>query len=258
MTLLDRFKPGYLAYSKTKAHQKKVEKTRELIKGVLVRHKKPYIACSTGKDSLVMLHLIYEIDPGVDVMFHDSGVELPESYEQIKKIEENWGINLKIVKSPVNVLQRYKEKDGIFHGGNADIAFSEAMGKPIKEWAQKGGYDLAFIGLRQEESTPRRIMLCKHGQYFYCKAYEIHECFPLSFWKKEDVWAYIFAHHPLENLIHPAYYKDRLVKDPGDIRISWYCDPAAARFGQFLWLKMYYPDIFRKLADMFPEIMTYV
>ena len=57
-----------------------------------------------------MLHLIYEIDPGVDVMFHDSGVELPESYEQIKKIEENWGINLKIVKSPVNVLQRYKRK----------------------------------------------------------------------------------------------------------------------------------------------------
>lgn len=258
MTLLDRFKPGYLAYSKTKVHQKKVEKTRELIKGVLVRHKKPYIACSTGKDSLVMLHLIYEIDPGVDVMFHDSGVELPESYEQIKKIEENWGIDLKIVKSPVNVLQRYKEKDGIFHGGNADIAFSEAMGKPIKEWAQKGGYDLAFIGLRQEESTPRRIMLCKHGQYFYCKTYEIHECFPLSFWKKEDVWAYIFAHHPLENLIHPAYYKDRLVKDPGDIRISWYCDPTAARFGQFLWLKMYYPDIFRKLKDMFPEIMTYV
>lgn len=258
MTLLDKMKPSYIAYSQTSVHKRKVEKTKELIKEILSKHKKPYIACSTGKDSLTMLHLIYEIDPNIDVMFHDSGVELPESYEQIKKIEQNWGINLKVVKSPINVLERYKERDGIFFGGKGDIAFTEAMGEPIRKWAKENGYDLAFIGLRQEESTNRRIMLCKNGQYFYCKKYEIYECFPLSFWKKEDIWAYIFTHPPLENLIHPAYYKDRLVKDPGDIRISWYCDPTSARFGQFLWLKIYYPDLFRKLADMFPEIMTYV
>lgn len=258
LSLLEKYKSAYIAYSKTNIHQRKVKKAEDLVKEVLSNHTKPYVAFSTGKDSLCLLHLVYSQNPNIDIMFHDSGVELPDSYSQIQKIKENWGINLHIIKSPVDVLQLYKRKDGIFTGASEDIAFNKAMGQPIKKWAKNNGNDLAFIGLRKEESKKRRIMLCKHGKYFYCKSFEIYECFPLADWKKEDVWAYIFTHKPLENLIHPAYFKDKLVTDPGDIRVSWYCDPAAARYGYFLWIKIYYPELYRKLTSIFPEIKTFI
>ncbi|KXZ40025.1 Phosphoadenosine phosphosulfate reductase family protein [Alkalithermobacter thermoalcaliphilus JW-YL-7 = DSM 7308] len=257
MSLLEKLKPSYIAYSETKTHKQRVQKAKDLIQKILQKHKKPYVAFSGGKDSLCLLHLVYKQNPNIDVMFHDSGVELPESYIQIQKIKETWGINLHVIKSPVNTLDVYKRKKGIFIGAAEDIAFNEVMGMPIKKWSKNNGNDLAFIGLRKEESKKRRIMLCKNGKYFYCKSFDIYECFPLADWKKEDVWAYIFSNYPLENLIHPAYFKDRLVKDPGDIRVSWYCDPTAARFGYFLWIKIYYPDLYNQLTHIFPEIKTF-
>lgn len=257
MTLLEKLKPSYLAYAQTKIYKEKINKTIKFISEVLEKHNNPYVAFSTGKDSLCMLSMIYNISPKVKVMFHDSGVELPESYNQIKKICDFWDLNLNIINSPVNVLEIYKSKNGIFQGNCEDIAFTSAMMNPIRNWVKENSHDLSFIGLRKEESSRRRKMLNTFGNYFYCKSNSIYECFPLSNWKGEDIWAYIFSNNILENFIHPAYYKDRLVEDPAKIRVSWFCDPAMATRGSFLWLKIYYPEIWNMLINMFPEMKSY-
>lgn len=258
MSLLEMMKPAYIAYAQTNTHKKKVKKSEDLIKQVLSKHKRPYVAYSTGKDSTCLLDMVYRINPHVEVMFHDSTVELPESYEQLKKVEENWGLKVHIVKNPYNVFELYKEYD-IYNNDAAERKIQKlTLNNPIKEYVIENGFDLVFLGLRKQESKRRLRMLCKYGNYFYCKSNAIYECMPLSEWKKEDVWAYIFTHWPLENLIHPAYYKDRLVKDPGDIRVSWWCETNCITTGQLLWIKMYYPDLFNKLAREFPEVKGYV
>lgn len=263
MALLDTWKEGYIAYSKTNAHKKKVKKSEELVYRALSEHNKPYLSLSTGKDSLCLLDLVYRQNPDVMVMHNDSGVELPESLGIVKLIEKNWGINVKIIRTEVDVFQLFKE-DFAMRGLGFDMPSENdkivdiAMKNLIRDWTKAEAYNLNFMGLRKQESKARRALLCKMGSYFYCKQNAIWECMPLADWKKEDVWAYIFSHHPLENLIHPAYYKDKLVKDPGDIRIGWWCGRIALTEGHVLWLKLYYPDLYSKLKKEFPDIVTYV
>lgn len=256
MSLLDELKEAYLDYAETHTFKNRINKSKDLIKKILAEHNNPYIACSSGKDSLTLLHIILSVKK-IDVMFHDSGVELPESYKCIIKLKKDFNLNICTVNSPVDVLKIYKEKDAFITGSSQDIAFTEAMSKPIKEWILKNNYNLSFIGLRKQESKRRQIMLCKNGYYHYCKSYKIHQCYPLADWKKEDIFAYLFKNN-LGDYIHPAYYKDKFVDDPGDIRVSWFCDPAMATQGQFLWLKYYYKNIFDQLKKMFPEILSFV
>ena len=256
MSLLEKHKKSYIMYSRTQVFKNKKKRTQNLILKALNENKKPYIAVSTGKDSMSMLGLIYELGI-IDIMFHDSRVELPESYNIISKINKNFN-TVKIIKSPVDVLEVYKKKNAFEIGACEDIAFTEAMMQPIESWIKENNYDLAFIGLRKQESSRRRKMLCHYGSYFYSKTHKINQCFPLADWKGEDIWAYLLTHPILKNMIHPAYYKDKLVDDPAKIRISWYCDPTMSTKGHFLWLKHYYPHLFENLLKSNPEIISFV
>jgi 3'-phosphoadenosine 5'-phosphosulfate sulfotransferase (PAPS reductase)/FAD synthetase len=257
MSKLDSLKTMYLMHSNSYGFKNKLKKTRSFIADVLSKHKKQYIAYSTGKDSLCLLFLCLEANPQIDVMFHDSGVELPESYQIIEQIQKDCNLNLYIVKSPENILEIYKNKDAFFKGGYGDIAWTKAMMNPIKLWYQTNGNDLAFIGLRKEESKRRLFHISKSGQYFYCKRNEIHQAYPLANWSGKDVFAFIFS-NKLDKYLHPAYYKDRLVDNPEKIRISWFCDPTMMTRGHFLWLKLYYPDVFNMLSNKFPELRSFI
>jgi phosphoadenosine phosphosulfate reductase len=232
-----------------------VQDTIGFISDVLSKHSKPYVAYSTGKDSLVMLDLCKKINPSIDIMFHDSRIELPESYELIEKAEKYYNKKINIVGTPKDILEIYKDKKAFFGMGDHDYAWTPCMLKPIMEWSKKTKKDVAFIGLRKQESAKRRMMLGRHGNYFYAKTRGIHQCFPLAAWTVNDVFAYIFSNE-LDHLLHPAYYKDQFRKAER-IRVSWYCDPTAGANGYFVWLKYYYPELFRKLCAKFPEVASY-
>jgi len=255
---MDRFyKMTAVIHAKNERFQELVKQTRLFIGDVLLKRKKPYCSYSTGKDSLVMLSLCQNISPGMCVMFHDSGVELPESHGMVKKAERFFAIQIEMVKSPVDVLSIYKTKQVFQEGANKDYAWTSAMMKPIKEWSQAYKKDVAFIGLRKQESRQRRILLSSRGCYFYAKSKAIWEAFPLAEWTAQDVFAYIFS-QGLEDLLHPAYSKTRFVKSPEDIRVSWYCDPVMIKKGYFVWLRYYYPQLFHTLSRQFPEVKAYV
>lgn len=64
---------------------------------------KPILRCvslSGGKDSTAMLLKMLEIGMQIDlVLFCDTGLEFPELYSHLRKIEENTGIKITTVKS---------------------------------------------------------------------------------------------------------------------------------------------------------------
>lgn len=257
MTLLDKRKQFYLLHSKSRQFKYKLSKTKEFICDKIGTHIKPYVAYSTGKDSLCLLHLALQFKADIDVMYHDSKVELPENKNLLKKMVDRFDLNLHIIESPIDVLSRYKNKGVFYAGGCKDYAWTVAMMQPINKWAKKNENDLAFIGLRKEESKRRFYMLCRNGEYFYCQKNDIYQCYPLADWKGKDIFAYLFGYN-LDEFIHPAYYKDRLVNNPEQIRTSWFCDPTMITMGQMNWLKLYYSDIFQKLSDQFPIIRSYL
>jgi len=255
--MLNEMKEAYLIYSQSQRFIKLLEETREFMKGLLCKYSRPSISYSSGKDSLVLLLLCLEVKPDIPVMWHDSGVELPESYTMIKKAQQLLNLNLHTVMSPVDVLEIYKEKKAYIYIYQKDLAWTEAMMNPICDWLKHQKINLNFIGLRKEESKKRRLMLGSRGKVFYAKTREMTQAYPLADWRGEDVFAYIFM-KSADNLIHPAYYKTRFVETPDKIRVSWFCDPAGVTGKKgAVWLKYYYPELFRKLFKIFPEIKSY-
>ena len=125
-----------LLYAQLKPYKALVNKTSGFIRWALERVENPYLACSFGKDSAVMLHLVLQHKPDIPVRFirWKNETEHIDNYETV--ISE-WGkLNLTQVEFSRNTLsdKRTDRYDTV-------------------------GYDSYFIGLRSQESTVRRITL---------------------------------------------------------------------------------------------------
>lgn len=157
-------------YAQLKPYKTLVNKTRGFIKWALERVEKPYIACSFGKDSAVMLHMVHAINPNVDVRFvrWRGETEYIDNYDEVI---ESWNLS--------NLHQVILNRDS--------LADKRKDRYNVKE------YDSFFVGLRKDESTVRRITILKHGM-FYLNSSNLYRICPLADWTTKDITAYIYQH----------------------------------------------------------------
>lgn len=156
-----------LLYAKMPEHKVLVNKTKGFIRWALERVENPYVACSFGKDSAVMLHLVLEQMPDVKIRF-------------IRWVNET------------DLLANYNEVISAWNLQNLEQIelFRQSIDDKIKERYATSEYDSYFIGFRQEESTARRITLKTQGMFYKMKEGKIRIS-PLSDWKLKNIAAYI-------------------------------------------------------------------
>jgi len=248
-------KEYYLLYAELDEFKGKIELVKSSIEKE-TRNTKGSISYSTGKDSLVMLDIALEANPNLDIMFHDSWYELPESYGIIKLAEKHHNKTINVVKSPIDILDEYAKKKAFYDAGCKNYAFEKAMMTPIRNFQQDNDYKIALIGIRKEESKRRENLIKHMGKLFYSKKNKIYQFYPICDLTGDDVFAYIYS-RKLDKLLHPAYNKTRFTDDPAKIRISWFVDPTAATIGQFSWLKYYYKKQYNLMLSFHPEIKAY-
>lgn len=215
---LERWKSGLIAWAKTEEHKRAAEKSREIIADALSRSIKPYVAFSGGKDSTCVLHLVLQQAPDAMVLHWDYGpYYIPrwlaaEFIENAKRIGarhvrvETSPEYLKLKRRAVNVLGR------------------EYLGKLVPKLRDEEGYDLAFLGLRAEESVKRRLKTAGH----VWTEHGMLQCAPIRDWTWRDVWAYIFAN----NLPYASVY-DLYAPVVGlpNARLVTFFDPEFDKFG---------------------------
>lgn len=158
-----------LLYSQLKQYKILVNKTSGFIKWALSQVKNPYVACSFGKDSSVMLHLVLQHRPDIAVVFvRRIETDLIDNYDEIIK---KWGdINLTTIS--------YK---GWLEGGEGrGIAFAT---KDLYK------FDAYFVGLRKYENKGRENSLKIHGMFFKNKENKIRIC-PIADWGTSDIATY--------------------------------------------------------------------
>lgn len=138
-----------------------------------------YVACSWGKDSVVLLHIAQQIVPDI-LAFHYG------SFESSTGIVSNFPA----------VISSYCER--------FSPNYQELIAKP--EWAftpdtvrdrihsviNTDFYKMALVGVRAQESKVRRIAIRKYGHTHQYKD-GLWRCFPLSYWDTKDIWAYTVA-----------------------------------------------------------------
>jgi len=215
-----------LLYAKLKQFKYLVNKTSGFINWALnhVDVKNPYLACSFGKDSAVMLHLVLQQRPDIPVRF----IRWKNETEHIDNYDEviaRWG--------KLNLTQ---------------VEFSrDSLSEKHAERYDTVGYDSYFIGLRMAESTVRRITLKANGLFYKNKS-EMVRISPLADWKNEDIAAYVFSNQlPTLN----TYLKDgmtsrtasRIPRADHGIRESFLNDLKHRDFNAYQQLVMNFPEI---------------
>lgn len=193
-----------------------MQQTRREIHEVFQNYKRPYLAYSGGKDSIVSTHLCLQ-EKSVQVFHWDYQKYLmpfePEIIENIHKLGE------------IDLVVRTSKKYGSEKARHIHIM--GAMFLHLSKLIKDQEWDLAVLGLRKEEGVKRRHR-CETENLRYMKEYGITMYFPVRDWGWMDIWAYIVSN----NLPYPSIY-DRLAQFRGydKIRFTTFFDDEFEKFG---------------------------
>lgn len=237
----------YQVWSRLSKHKKRLQHTKEVILRAFEITDNWCISCSGGKDSISMAHFINTIKPTPIFSYKDDLVYPGESQYLIDTAKRyGWDIRIheEMLWSRVEDISRT--------GGTiTDVLgmFSDTFWSAINE--NNDRYKGSFIGMRAQESFGRRWNYKKRGD-IYEMANGFWHAIPIARWEAGDVFAYLVSNDiPIFSL-----YTKKGIVPPEKRREGWYI-PAGDYMrstGSVVQLKYTYPDLFEKLAELFPEL----
>ncbi|MBA3019674.1 phosphoadenosine phosphosulfate reductase family protein [Propionicimonas sp.] len=231
-----------------------------------------YLALSGGKDSLVTLDLARQADPNLPVVFFDSDLEFPETYDYLDQLQQQWRLNLQIIPAStplINILIT----DGSWDHNAPDYTTPNLTQALILDPANQAHEQTGageIWGVRAAESVGRRAAyytaLAAAAKTCSCSAAQ-HKTRcggiitrtngtiaygPIWDWSDNDVWEHI-ARHQLP--LNPVYAKlRRLGVDQRSLRITHLIDADQLQYGRAVWLKHGWPDLYERLRAALPRL----
>ena len=227
-----------------------IQASHDLIEKALSEHKKPVVACSFGKDSMAVLHLIRQHTKDVDILWNDTRMEYPETYDFVKRMEQEWELDIiKALPRPEHTFWYIVDRFGFPIGERrtGEKLASRNCCRYLKKYPMaraltKHKWDLNFTGLTKWESDVRMMASKSFGNYFYSKEYKLYKCHPIMDWKEEDVWEY----HRMYNIPYNPLYNNKL--DNYNVRTGCWCCTMGLKYGKLEHLRIYYPKLFNLLV----------
>ena len=161
-------------YVKLNSYKALVNRTEDFITYALQHVNSPYLACSFGKDSSVMLDLVLKKRPDIQVNFMcKTETDLIDDYKSvILWWEKNRDAHINRI-----CYQGWLE-------GGKNLGISTNM--------PTDGFDSYFVGIRKDESAGRRISLKIHGKFFIKKNGQVRIS-PMADWHTDDIAAYMLS-----------------------------------------------------------------
>jgi len=234
-------------YAKLKIHQRAVRLARHRVIQWLEKVKNPYVAFSTGKDSLCVLHLVREQASAVPAVYFDAGAAFPESLELLAATGNV--IMFPTLEPILDTLRRFD-----FSCGDELENETLRVCTPIQELLSEYDFDGVAYGLRAEENHGRAMHAKYRGPIFQYKRDGLWGCQPICDWTYEDVWAFIVS-----NELPYCKVYDKLWELPReDQRLSYWAGETKRRWGRWAILKKHWPELFNRFAAEFPEARCYV
>ena len=158
-------------------------------------------ASSFGAEAIVLIDLIYRVHKKAKIIFLDTSLHFPETYELIEKIKERFPLlQIKMIKPSLTLEQQAKEHGDELWKVDPNLCCHIRKVVPLKEALQDSK---AWIsGLRREQSLSR-----KNTQYINKdEKFKMIKICPLIHWKWEDIMNYIELQQLPYNPLHDKGY----------------------------------------------------
>ncbi len=166
------------------------------------------VACSFGKDSMLVLALVREFEPNINVVFNNTGVEWPETIKFKDRMVTEWGLNFHESKGEYTFFQLV-EKYGFPSRSRCDPKYSGVpkcceylKERPSDAMYKQLGVKLIFTGITADESQNRFFLFHRCGPYYFAKKQGLWKCHPIMDFTEAEVYE---AHDILGIPLNPAY-----------------------------------------------------
>lgn len=184
-----------------------VSMTIERLADTLQQCERPYVALSGGKDSLVALHLVSLLRPGVIAVWSDDELEWDRQPTSIRGIARH-------CESPLTIIDGYTTHGGWFQPWTDAPYWRDPdpdmirTRRPTERWACQQGHDGVITGVRAQESTARRKHAMTRGDTYENRVTGQIVIQPILDWSVNDVWGYIamndLPYHPVYDAMAAA------------------------------------------------------
>ncbi len=195
---------------------------------------KTIVSFSGGKDSLTVLHLTIDVGIEPEIVFNNTGIELPETIETVYRTVENFNLELRVADA-----------------GNRFWEAIKTFGPPARNyrWCCKVVKLVPFAKLAKNTWKHNALnILGQRGYESYDRARSprvwrnrwvpnVLSAAPIQDWPQFLVWLYIFK-NKLDNLVNPLYFK-------GFERIGCYLCPASSLY-EFNVVEKTHPELWEK------------
>jgi phosphoadenosine phosphosulfate reductase len=190
-------------------------------------HPELSLACSFGGPSgMVLIDMIAQIEPRVEVFYIDTDFLFPETYQLRDRVAERYGIEAVAYKTeltPEDQAAKYGDKLWL---SNPDLCCGLRKVEPNRR--ALAGKRAWISGLRRDQATTRR----ETPVVQWVNQFEIVKVNPLVNWTEADIWSYIVRndvpYNPLHDQNYPSVSCTHCTKpiQPGD-------DPRSGRWQGF-------------------------
>ena len=209
-----------------------------------------YVAFSGGKDSVVTFDLVQRALPHnqFKVLFGDTGMEFPDTYETVEKIKAQCSfakIDFIVAKSHFSPDESWRlfGPPATVNRWCCSVHKTSPQIITLRKILGKSNFTgMAFIGVRSAESVAR-------SEYDYISLGEKHKgqysCNPILDWNSAELYSYIFQE---ELVLNEAYKK-------GNRRAGCLVCPRAAERNEYMAM-VCYPEEFNNLSSIIKELYT--
>ncbi len=218
------------------------------------------VACSFGKDSMVVLDLVREIKPDVKVVNYIAA-PFPETFRFKKEMKKKLELNLTELRPFKGMnywrcVEKYglpgiRTRKGKYHSPRCCYYMKE---KPMQRFIKEKDMAAVFTGITLHESWNRKKLAWRYddsevvkddweycGMRYYAKSWSSWQVHPIMSWTEKDVWKYTADE---EIPVNPVYTKW------GGVHTRVGCLPCTAYLSWERKLRRSHPKLYKYLKKI--------
>lgn len=161
------------------------------------------LACSFGAEDVVLVDMMYRINPNASLFYLDTDFLFPETHAVRDRIVAKYRlvpeqmIQVKSEYTPEEQATRFGERLWIHQPDQCcQLRKVDPLAKILKD------YRAWITGIRRDQAPTR----ANASLIEWDAKFGLVKCNPLAAWSQDEVWAYIKAHDVPYNALHDQHY----------------------------------------------------